>query len=507
VRSRPFGRLVERGACMLDRVTERRRRVTALSSGAAVMSTPPRPRPRAFFHRTPVRVGIALALVAAVVVGVARLDLRPSLEHLHVAVLSGTVEGNYHALVDDVARAAGERGGRVEDRTTSGSAENLARLADPATRCEAPFALVQSGMPVPKGARLELVGRLAKSESVFFLGAHADAIHAFAELRGLRIGIGPEGSGTARVAHEVLDAPELAGLGVVLSNHPLAEQLELARKGELDLAVFVMDEDAAFITHAVRDLGLQIAGFAHADVVARRHPHLRTGRIGAGQYDPVRLLPAEDKRVLRIDTLVLGSGCAKRSQTLGLLVAIADVFPDFVRHNKETPNTSGFELAPPAREFFDHGGLELADEYAPRAGDVMPPSNWAYVVMGVSLLFNAMGLANRFILWRIDAARVHAETELARVLGAGVVLGDLERLDAREHTAWLPALEKVGAELAALAQRSRRLSLSPLVPMGGEMAYRYQETLMLETLRILHAFRDRALRSESGGVRDAAPGG
>ncbi len=443
-------------------------------------------------HRAWIRFGIALLVVAVAVLIFSRLDLRPSLGHVEVAMLSGAPEGNYHALVDGIARSAARRRGHVDNVATSGSAENLARLADPARRCDAAFGVVQGGMPLPAGARLELIGRLAKAESVFFLGKNADRITTVGDLKGFRIGIGPETSGTARVARDVLGAPDLAPLGLSLSTHDLAAQLELAQKGELDLAVFVMDEDAAFIAHAVKDLGLEIATFAQVDVIARKHPHLRVGRIGAGQFDPVRLLPSEDKRVLRVDTLVVGNGCARRSQTLGLLVALADSFPDFARHNKETPNTSGLDLSPTARAFFDHDGVEIVDEYFPRAGDVMPPSNWAYVVMGVSILFNLMGLANRFILWRIDAARVRAEAELAHVLGDGVVLGDLERLDPKQHPEWLPPLDRIAKELAALGVRSRKASLSLLVPMGQEMAYRYQETLMAETLRVLHAYRDRA---------------
>ena len=205
----------------------------------------------------------------------------------------------------------------------------------------------------------------------------------------------------------------------------LATQLEATRKGELDLTLVVIDEDAPLVTTAVRDQGLQIAGFAHIDVIARRIPHLRTGRIGAGQYEAVKVLPAQDKRVLRVETVVLGNRCASRSATIDMLNLLTRRFPDFVRHNKETPNTTGLEPSATARGFFERGGPELADEYAPWLVDVMPPANWAYVVMGVSLLFNAMGAGHRFRLWRIDDARVKLESELSPLFGQNVTLGDI----------------------------------------------------------------------------------
>jgi hypothetical protein len=440
------------------------------------------------------RAAFVLVLVAALAAWIARLDLRPSLAHVHLDLLSGPAEGNYHALAAEVAEAAARKGGRVDNVPSAGSLENIERLAAASRGCEVQAALVQAGLPFPASPRLELYGRLGKSESIFFLGKRGDAITEFSDLARLRIGIGPEGSGTARVLRQIFALADFRGLGVVLSTHPLEEQLDLAQRAELDLAAFVIDEDAALVVGAVRDRGLQIAGFAHADVVARRFPFLRHGRIGAGQFDAVRMLPPTDRQVLRVDTLVVGNGCARRSQVLGLLASIAGVFPDFVRHNRETPNTTGLELAPAAKDYWDRGGPDVLDDYLPRVGDVMPQSNWVSLVMGVSILFNLMGVGNRFVLWRIDAARVRAEREIGDCFGPATTLGDIARIEPAGdllRDAIRGEIDRVIAELEALAARSRRLSLTVLVPMGGEMAYRYQESLIHDTLAVLRAFRER----------------
>lgn len=453
---------------------------------------------RSLRSKAPRIVIVALAL-AALALLVARLDLRPSLSHVHVAVLSGPPDGNYHAMAGNLSAAAAKKRGRIDNVASAGAMDNLDRLAAAARTCEVQAALVQAGLPFPTTAKLELYGRLHKAESMFFLGKDADKITDFAQLRGLRVGIGPEGSGTARIARQVFAAPDLAGLGVVLSHHANADQLALAEKGALDLAAFVMDEDATFISTAVRDRGLQIAGLAHADVIARRFPFLRHGRIGAGQYDAVRMLPPTDRHVLRVDTLVVGNGCARRSQIMGLLVSLADVFPDFVRHNRETPNATGLEVASAAKSFIDTGGPELLDEYAPHISDVMPPSNWVHLVMAVSVIFNLMGVANRFVLWRIDAARVRAEQEIALCFGPDTTLGDIARMTPKGELLRpriRAEIDRVIAELEALRARSRKLSLSVLVPMGGEMAYRYQESLIHEALAVLRGFRERWVEAQ-----------
>ena len=440
---------------------------------------------------------VALILGVLFLVGfiVSRFDFSRSYGSLKSAgFASGAAEGNYHRIADDLAKVAALGNGSLRNVETAGSADNVARLAASAGgRCDVAFALAQDGSDWgdTNKNRIELIGRLPRSESVFFLGRDADAMTELSQLAGKKLGVGPAGSGAERLAKQLLDLPELRPLGVQLVNGPVTAQLEATKRGELDLTLVVIDEDAPLVSTAIRDQGLQIAGFSHIDVIARRLPHFRTGRIGAGQYEAVKVLPAQDKRVLRVETVVLGNHCASRSATIDMLNVLVRRFPEFIRHNKETPNTTGLEPLVTARGFFEHGGPELADEYVPWLVDVMPPANWAYVVMGVSLLFNAMSAGHRFRLWRIDDARVKLESELSPLFGPNVTLGDIARtkptskLGEKDAKATLAGLI---ADLEKLAARSRRQSLSMLVPMGQEMAYRYQEEIIYQTLSVLRDF-------------------
>lgn len=449
------------------------------------------------------RVALPLVLVGALVTLGATLDLRPSLSHLDATVLSGAEQGNYFAIVKKLSGAAAARRGLITGVATAGSGDNIARLAAARDSCEAQIALVQADVTVPEGAPIELYARFAKAESIFFLGKDADRISDFAALRGRRIALGPEKSGSAELVQRVFGQSDLASLGVRFSHHPLPEQLDAAQRGEVDLAAIVIDEDAALVESAVRDRGLQIAHFPNADVVARRFPFLRHGRIGAGQYDAVRMLPPSDRRVLRVDTLLVGNGCASRSQVIGVLRAVTEVFPDLVHHNREAPPIPGIPLASAAKSYFDNGGPELLDEHLPRVADVMPLSNWVQVVMAVSVLFNVMGLANRFVLWRIDAGRVKAEQQIARSFGPSTTLGDIARSEP-EGPLLRPEvkteMDRVITRLEELAARSRKYSLSVLCPMGGEMAYRYQESLIHEALAVLRAFRERWVKASRQGA-------
>jgi hypothetical protein len=290
-------------------------------------------------------------------------------------------------------------------------------------------------------------------------------------------------------------------------NLPLEDQLSPLEDGGLDLGVVVMDEDALMIERAVRERGLAIMNLPRADVIARRFPRVRTGRIGAGQYDPVRVLPPTDKIVLRVDTLVIGNGCASRTATTGLLTLLTRALPDFLARNRDTPNATNLPVAAASQGFFESGGPDLATEHVPWAVDIMPLKNWIYVITAVSLLFNAMGLWSRFRLWRIDARRVKAEERLAGLFGPDVTAHEIARLaPGPEHAepGRRAELSDLIATFEGLRALCREQSLSIVSDMGQEMPYRYQEDLMTNIIVALRSFRARVEEQASEGRRWAA---
>jgi len=143
--------------------------------------------------------------------------------------------------------------------STAGSIENVSRLANARGGCVEKFALVQGGTPVPADARLELLGRLPDLESLLLLGKTGHVFNTFGDLRGKSIGIGPEGSGTAYLMRQLFEDPDLRALDVYLSHHGLLEQAQLVAESKLDLAAFVMQEDAEFLRTVIRQHGLDIA--------------------------------------------------------------------------------------------------------------------------------------------------------------------------------------------------------------------------------------------------------
>jgi hypothetical protein len=217
----------------------------------------------------------------------------------------------------------------------------------------------------------------------------------------------------------------------------------------------------------------------------KRHPWLELGRIPAGRYDLERPTPSMDRLVAHVDTLIIANSCARRAERVALLTLLSAELPGFVRANppRSTESATALPLAPEARQFFVTGEREIADRYFPWLVDLMSPVYWVYLVMAVTILFNAMRGFSRFRLWRIDAAREKLKTRIRELTGPefnreqkGADLA--EEVPAEPETR--ATAQDIMEQLSELRARCQRYTGSFVTPMGDEMFYRYQEYLIDE---------------------------
>jgi uncharacterized protein len=246
-----------------------------------------------------VRASLLLVAAAAIAAAASAFGIARDYGYLHASILTGSPGGHYHALATRLADRAKREHGTLSVISTAGSIENVSRLVNNRGGCAEKFALVQDGTPVPADARLELLGRLPDPESLLLLG-RTGLIFTFGDLRGKSIGIGPEGSGTAYLMRQLFEDPDLRALDVHLSHHGLLEQAQLVAESKLDLAAFVMQEDAEFLRTVIRQHGLDIASPQDLQGLIARYPWLSLGRIPAGRYDLVRPIPLVDKQIARL---------------------------------------------------------------------------------------------------------------------------------------------------------------------------------------------------------------
>jgi uncharacterized protein len=447
---------------------------------------------------------IALALLAAVA-ALLYYTVSGDYAFLRASVLTGAPTGAYHALGDRLAARALKKNGHLKIVGTAGSVENIARLVGENGQCVPAFAFVQDGVPAPADAGLTTLGRLPQPESLFLFARRGRAINTFADLKGASVGIGPEGSGTAYLMQQLMENSDLSGLGLKDSNHDLEAQAGLVRDGQLDLAASVMNESAEMVRTLANKYDLEIVAPADIEGLVARDKWLRLGRIPAGYYDIAKPIPATDKLVAQVDTLVMTNACVHRAERVAFLMLLSEEFPNFVRVNPppSAKSQDSAPLADEAREFFASGEPEIADKYFPWLVNLMSPAYWIYLVMGITVLFNASDAYSRFRLWRIDVNRAELESRLKTLAYPGLTE---EQIKARAHSGItreqikaLPpeaviqtpkdreAAEALKKEFDALRRRCEDQLGSFVTPMGSEMYYRYQEWLIDEARVTLSA--------------------
>ncbi len=434
-------------------------------------------------------LGGSLLVIAAL----SLINLSPDLSHLDATLLSGTQKGNYFAIGKTLEKLADSDNGNLKNVSTKGSVDNLEQLVAGSDQCNVHFALVQDGVPVPKGSSIELIARLPKSETVFILGKHASALSSFESMRGMRVGVGPAGGGTAYLAHSIFESEDFAPLALQLEYFEVEEQMQRIASGELDLALFVLDEDSQLIRNAMRS-GMQIASFSHLGVIARRFDFIGQGQVEAGQFDPLSVIPKNNRDVLKVDTLLVGNGCASRTETIALLSLLQLQFPTLLRHNRVHSGSIFFPTSSDAQEFIVNGGPEWADSHVPWLVNIMPLGNWFYVIMAISILFNLMTSLHKFRLWRVDAIRDKTQQVFRDLLGTNITPAEIYQLPPEAKHLKQENIDKIDEalyELDDLRQRCRKFENSPMVPMGQELAYRFQEEQMELSLTAVRDFRRR----------------
>ena len=163
-------------------------------------------------------------------------------------------------------------------------------------------------------------------------------------------------------------------------------------------------------------------------------------------------------------------------------------------HNREGANLTGVPLSKAARSYFDEQGPDLVGEYAPWIVDILAdgdlgPADSRYL----DTVRRDGGMASLPPVASRRRAREH-RARTSALFGRGITVGEIAAISAtdRHRTPEARAeLNEIMERLQALSDRCRRQSLSMLVPMGQEMAYRYQETLISDQLFALRAFGER----------------
>ena len=163
---------------------------------------------------------------------------------------------------------------------SAGSLENLSRLRDPRSNVEVGF--LQGGITSSKDSPgLESLGTVSYEPLWFFYrGVHPGS--GLAGLRGRKISIGPEGSGTRALALELLARNGIDRRFAELLPLTPQDAGEKLLRGEIDAALMLTSWDSPIVRRLLADKNIELASFPRADAYIALYPFLNKLTVPEG---------------------------------------------------------------------------------------------------------------------------------------------------------------------------------------------------------------------------------
>jgi TRAP transporter TAXI family solute receptor len=221
-------------------------------------------------------------------------------------IATGGPAGQYYKVGNQYKELLKKDGIDVEVLETKGSVENLELLEKDLS---VSVAIVQSGVAGPEaGEYLLALGSLYR-EPLWIFYHNPEPLHRVSELKGKRLAVGPEGSGTRVAALDILkangiDAPAAGDKLAELTGKAAADAL---KKGEIDAAFFVAGVEASYISGTAEQdgkdgllaaEGVRLMNLGQHEAYERRYRHFSAVVVPAGLVDLGKNIPAEDTHLI-----------------------------------------------------------------------------------------------------------------------------------------------------------------------------------------------------------------
>jgi TRAP transporter TAXI family solute receptor len=234
-----------------------------------------------------------LAAVAAFVIAFQWVKPAPP---SHVVIATGRADGAYYRFAQQYRERLAREGITLEVRETSGSVENIRLLEDRASGVD--LAFVQGG--TAGTASSETLGSLGSLyfEPLWVFSRGAPGPNDLRELRGRRLAVGPEGSGTRAVALTLLAANGITEATARLLPSTGLDAVRALRQREVDTVFLVAGAGSPTIQAMLTTPGVALLSFPRADAYTKRFPFLTRLVLPAGGLSLEANLPPRETVLL-----------------------------------------------------------------------------------------------------------------------------------------------------------------------------------------------------------------
>jgi hypothetical protein len=224
---------------------------------------------------------------------------------------TGREDGAYYQIATEYRRLLARQGFRLTLRPGAGSVQTLQRLA----AGEVDVGFVQGGTSGGRHERLTSLGSLFY-EPLWVFHRKAIRLGYLSDLKGRRLAVGEEGSGTRALVLQLLRDSGVTGSNSTLLGLPNREAEVALVQGRVDAACFVISPRAELVLRLLRDPGIELMSERRHLAYAGRYAFVTSLRLGEGILDMAGNLPREEKHLLA---------------TTAALVVREGIHPDLVR--------------------------------------------------------------------------------------------------------------------------------------------------------------------------------
>jgi TRAP-type uncharacterized transport system substrate-binding protein len=309
-------------------------------------------------------IGVSVLITLTVLIWLLMRYISPS-PPSHIEMTTGSVDGASHQFALKYQSYLKANGVTLDLKTSSGSVQNLERLIS-----GTPVGFVQGGLGIlsldpqktDDDTPLRSLGVVGYEPVWIFsaAGQPAQALNkGLASFTGKKVAIGAEGSGTRKVALELLQ-----NYGVSASNTSLMPTGGLTaakalQNKEIDGLILIGAPQTPAVQLLLADASVQLASIEHAEGLTRRLPYLSLVTLKASSVNPALAIPANEITLLTTTANLVVRDELHPALAYLLLEAARDVHKGATLLNKpaEFPHPRGtdFPLADEAQRYYKDG--------------------------------------------------------------------------------------------------------------------------------------------------------
>lgn len=296
----------------------------------------------------PLALAAAFFALLIILFGVLWILIPPPPKSIEMA--TGFPTGLYYQFGERLKADLAKEGVNLKVRSTGGTIDNLALLNDPKSGVD--FAMVQGGVAnvsdYPK--LVSIAGMFYEPIWVWYregaFKSDGGQLRILSQLKGKKVSIGNEGSGTLALTKDLLQASGITDKEIGAQRLKPDEAIAKLSSGELDAVFIVAAAEAPILRKFYSAPGIRLMNFDQADAYTRNLTYLSKVTVPRGLLSIQHDQPRQDIQVMAATATLVAHEDINPALVSLVLGASYDILKSYSRLQKvgEFPSSAGLDF-------------------------------------------------------------------------------------------------------------------------------------------------------------------